>query len=265
MLSFFFRKNLYDGWDNLMLLAVPNLILSALTFGGGALMFAGRDYLALWILTASVLVCAASVAALAWAEVSVKLADGMPASLKDFFTAVPSCLADGLKYAGTLLAASAVTGIGGAYYFRKNATIVGLMAGSAFCWVSLTVFSALLWYPALRALMHNPFRKSVKKCFIIITDNPLKAVAAGLYNLSLALASAAMLGSAPGLTGLTLSRVNFLRLLLKKYDYLEKLDQANEPQNSPARRKIPWNDLLKNEIEMTGVRSFKMFVFPWKE
>ena len=74
-----------------------------------------------------------------------------------------------------------------------------------------------------------------------------------------------MLGSAPGLTGLTLSRVNFLRLLLKKYDYLEKLDQANEPQNSPARRKIPWNDLLKNEIEMTGVRSFKMFVFPWKE
>ncbi len=265
MLSFFFRKNLYDGWDNLMLLAVPNLIMSALTFGGGALMFAGRDYLAVWIATAAVLVCAASVFALAWAEVSVKVAGGMPVSLKDFFTALPSCLFDGLKYAGSLLTTAAVTGVGGAYYFRKNAAIVGLMAGFAFCWIALTIFSALLWYPALRALMHNPFGKSVKKCFIIIVDNPLKALAAGIYNLFLALASVIMLGTAPGLTGLTLSRVNFLRLLLKKYDYLEKLDISNEPPNSPARRKIPWNDLLQNEIEATGIRSFKMFVFPWKE
>ena len=265
MLNFFFRKNFYDGWDNLVSFLVPNFIVDGIVFTVVAIMFAGREHLAVWIVCAALLFCLCSIAVLAWSESAVKIAEGFPASLTDFFSAIPSCIVDGLKYAAALFVLTAATGFGGAYYFRKDATIIGLMAGFAFCWVALSIFSALLWYPALRALMHNPVGKSVRKGFIILTDNVLQSLTVALYNLFLILVSVVMLGVAPGMAGLALSRVNALRLILKKYDYLSGLDKAGIPVNSPERRKIPWNAILKNDIENVPPRPFRAFIFPWKE
>jgi hypothetical protein len=53
-----------------------------------------------------------------------------------------------------------------------------------------------------------------------------------------------------------------LRLRLLKYDWL----MAN-PAGSTAgrRRRIPWHDLLKEDREMTGTRTWRNFIFPWKD
>ena len=48
-------------------------------------------------------------------------------------------------------------------------------------------------------------------------------------------------------------------------DYIEELDKKGEPMNSRARRKIPWKELLKDDIEANPTRGFKAFIFPWKE
>ena len=70
-----------------------------------------------------------------------------------------------------------------------------------------------------------------------------------------------MLGVAPGVAGLTLSRANALRLLLKKYDYIEELQKNGTRASS---YKIPWEEILKDDIESNPVRGFKEFWMPWK-
>ena len=87
----------------------------------------------------------------------------------------------------------------------------------------------------------------------------------GFYNLFLSAISVIMLGIAPGMCGLELARANAFRLIMKKYDYIEELDKKGEPMHSKARRKIPWKELLKDDIEANPTRGFKAFIFPWKE
>jgi len=62
----------------------------------------------------------------------------------------------------------------------------------------------------------------------------------------------------PGPVGILLYLDEALRLRLLKYDYLE----ANPGVN---RRKIPWDALLIEERERTGTRTFRNFIFPWKD
>ena len=113
--------------------------------------------------------------------------------------------------------------------------------------------------------MHNPFKKSIKKCFIILFDNIGSCVVLGIYNFFLLIISIIMVGLAPGLGGIGLSRVNFLRILLKKYDYLEIAEKEAAGKKPVFRNKIPWQELLKEDIEITGSRSIKSFFMPWKE
>ena len=65
--------------------------------------------------------------------------------------------------------------------------------------------------------------------------------------------------------GIELARSNAFRLIMKKYDYIEELDKKGEPLNSKTRRRIPWKELLKDDIEANPTRGFKAFIFPWKE
>lgn len=316
MLRFFFKKNFYDGWDNVLYFFVPNLIFDAvlLVFGTAAF-FVTRmpDSLAavgivVWALCALVVVLSGSIISLAWAETASEIVDYGVIEFKDFFRKIKACVKDGVIYGLVLYFVAIVAVVGTTYYlkpqfsFRAAARLeksaenigaesyaeapvlaegdldaepevgrdvqgsfVGLLAGFVFLWVSISVFMALFWYPALRSLMHNPFGKSVKKCFVILFDNPGKCIVFGLYNIFLLFVSVVMLGLAPGIAGIGLSRENALYLLLKKYDYLSELDEKNEPLSSPKRRRIPWREILSDDIEATGTRTFKGFFMPWKE
>jgi hypothetical protein len=62
----------------------------------------------------------------------------------------------------------------------------------------------------------------------------------------------------PGPAGVILYLDEALRLRLLKYNWLEENPQAN-------RRKIPWDALLIEERERTGTRTFRNFIFPWKD
>ena len=49
MLKLFFRKNFYEGWDNLAFFLVPNLIMDAVVALLVFLGYVGRSSLATWI------------------------------------------------------------------------------------------------------------------------------------------------------------------------------------------------------------------------
>ena len=274
MLGFFFKKNFYDGWDNVLFIFVPNLILDVFFLIGGGLFYLGTKVngtagIIIWGCTVLLVITAGSILSLAWAESAAKIADYESAEIKPFFTSLKTCIKDGILYGIVLFAVLLVSAAGIIFYFRpvSGATLpfIGLMAGSVFFWIMLTIISALFWYPSLRAIMHNPFKKSIKKCFIILFDNIGSCVVIGIYNFFLLIISIVMVGLAPGLGGIGLSRVNFLRILLKKYDYLEIAEKEAAGKKPVFRNKIPWQELLKEDIEITGSRSIKSFFMPWKE
>ena len=274
MLGFFFKKNFYDGWDNVLFIFAPNLILDVFFLIGGGLFYLGTKVngtagIIIWGCTVLLVITAGSILSLAWAESAAKIADYESAEIKPFFTSLKTCIKDGILYGIVLFAVLLVSAAGIIFYFRpvSGATLpfIGLMAGSVFFWIMLTIISALFWYPSLRAIMHNPFKKSIKKCFIILFDNIGSCVVLGIYNFFLLIISIIMVGLAPGLGGIGLSRVNFLRILLKKYDYLEIAEKEAAGKKPVFRNKIPWQELLKEDIEITGSRSIKSFFMPWKE
>ena len=274
MLGFFFKKNFYDGWDNVLFIFVPNLILDVFFLIWGGLFYLGTKVngtagIIIWGCTVLLVITAGSILSLAWAESAAKIADYESAEIKPFFTSLKTCIKDGILYGIVLFAVLIISAAGIIFYFRpvSGATLpfIGLMAGSVFFWIMLTIISALFWYPSLRAIMHNPFKKSIKKCFIILFDNIGSCVVLGIYNIFLLIISIVMVGLAPGLGGIGLSRVNFLRILLKKYDYLEIAEKEAAGKKPVFRNKIPWQELLKEDIEITGSRSIKSFFMPWKE
>ena len=274
MLGFFFKKNFYDGWDNVLFIFVPNLILDVFFLIGGGLFYLGTKVngtagIIIWGCTVLLVITAGSILSLAWAESAAKIADYESAEIKPFFTSLKTCIKDGILYGIVFFAVLIISAAGIIFYFRpvSGATLpfIGLMAGSVFFWIMLTIISALFWYPSLRAIMHNPFKKSIKKCFIILFDNIGSCVVLGIYNFFLLIISIVMVGLAPGLGGIGLSRVNFLRILLKKYDYLEIAEKEAAGKKPVFRNKIPWQELLKEDIEITGSRSIKSFFMPWKE
>ncbi len=275
MLSLFYKKNFYDGWDNVMYFFVPNLIIDALVIlctgiaSLGVTVFKEQSFfLYIWILLGLILICGSCIATLSWAEIAKDIADYGAVNMKDFFTNLKSCVADGIKY-GLSICAVTIACVTGVLYFLKpqdgNISFAGMLSGVCYIWCALVVFMAISWYPSLRAQMHNPFLKSIKKCFIILFDNVIVTTSVSIYTVFLSMISIIMLGLAPGMCGLEMARANAMRMILKKYDYIEELDKKGEPMNSKARRKIPWKDILKEDFEANPTRGFKAFIFPWKE
>lgn len=274
MFNLFFRKNFYDGWDNVIYFFVPNLIIDALVIICTAIASLGvtvfKDagfFLYIWILLSLVLICGSSIVTLAWAEIAKEIADYGAVSMKDFFSYLKKCIFDGIKFGLTFFVITIGAVIGALYFLKPqdgSISFAGMLSGICYIWCAILIFLALSWYPSLRANLHNSYAKSLKKCFIILFDNTLLSLVLVIYNLFLTVISIIMLGIAPGMCGLELARANAMRLVLKKYDYLDDLDKKGEPLNSKARR-IPWKELLKDDYEANPIRSFKAFVFPWKE
>lgn len=273
MLNLFFRKNFYDGWDNVMFFFVPNLILdfaviifTALCIPGVTVFKDAQWYLFVWIALAFILTAVISTVALAWAENSKKIADYETYEVREFFKILPSCISDGIKFGSSIFVILIILALSIKFFFfpdgeNQTVTLAGLTAGAVYCWVSLSAIMILSWYPALRAEQHKSYFVSIKKCAIIFLDNLPVSIIISIYDLFQCLVSIIMLGVAPGVAGLTLSRANALRLLLKKYDYIDELQKNGTRASS---YKIPWEEILKDDLEANPVRGFKEFWMPWK-
>ncbi|AEF84173.1 hypothetical protein TREPR_0985 [Treponema primitia ZAS-2] len=114
----------------------------------------------------------------------------------------------------------------------------------------------------IRSRLDTKLPKVLKKCFIILLDNPLFCLLSGLFALLLLALSILLLLLAPGPAGILLFLDEALRLRLLKYDWLEANPGANQGRRRPQ---VPWEALLIEEREKTGSRSLKNLIFPWKD
>jgi hypothetical protein len=149
----------------------------------------------------------------------------------------------------------------------------GALAAGVLIWSGLAWFLGLQYFLSLRFRLGGSWRKNLRKCFILLFDNPwfslfLQAWSLGTMAISLFLALLA-----PGFAGLALAQNDALKLRLVKYDWLEAqaspeaVGEAAKPGRGLFRmgKAVPWKALLAEESELVGKRTIRGMIFPWKD
>lgn len=269
MFLFFLKKNFCDGWDNMFSLLIVNSIFLLPVAGFAALMMtallSGAEglFFVFFFLWAAVL----SLQCLAFAPSAAKAADFRGWSVKDCMKALPKSLKDGVLFALIITAIVLIMRVCVPFYFSRasssaSAAMLYAIVGVLFLWLCLFAVLSLQWFAAVTALLPGPFSKRIKKCFILFFDNTAFSFLMLLYGLFLFVLSVLFFGLLPAGSGITLAHTNALRLRLYKYDYL---DAHPEYTSRRERKIIPWQSLLAQDKEALGPRTFKSFIFPWKD
>lgn len=255
MTGFFIKKAFFDGWDHLWGLMALNLgalaLLSVFVLAPLALDLPAG---ALWpnlgflILAAYHVVCSA---------VLKDAVEYRNLSLAAFLQALKNRAGLGLSYGLALSIAFFFSRIAVPFYLSRGGFLGWFAAGTLF-WSFLIALLALQWFPAVQALLPGPVAGSIRKCFFLLADNLGFSLFLALYSAAGLVLSVFTAFLLPGLAGMALGSVAALKLLLKKYDWLEENPGAD-------RRTIPWEDILSEEQDLVGTRTLKGMIFPWKE
>lgn len=272
MYGFLIKKSFCDDWDNLLLVVVFNVLfmfvglLLALLASYVAKIFPEGKFVTVQsivlVLLFLLLIIAFCVLSLAFGELSAKIADFEGVHIGDFFKAIPGVLKDATLY-GLLWGAIILLSINCfSFYFTQSKSMFGFFTGCVLFWIDICLLLALQWFVPIRSIMHNNFKKCLKKCLIIFFDNTGFSILVFIHSILLIPFTIALIGFFPSIGGIIINRTNALRIRLYKYDYLE----AHPELTTRADRKnIPWEELIYDDRETLGPRKLRSFLFPWKE
>jgi hypothetical protein len=255
MTGFFIKKAFFDGWDHLWGLVVLNIgALALLALFVVLPLSVGAPGASIWVITGLLLLFAYAVVC---ATALKDVAEYRDLTFTAFRAALRTQGPAGLLY-GALLAALAGLLFVAAPFYLSRGTILGWFAFGTLFWCALIVLVAFQWFPAVRSLLPGSLKTSVRKCFMLMADNLGFSLFLALYTLVGLMISVFTAFLIPGAAGIMLGSVDALKLLIKKYDWLEANPGAN-------RKRVPWNTLLEEERELVGKRTLKGMIFPWKE
>lgn len=257
MVGFFCKKAFFDGWDNLFALALFNIaaivLVSAFILLPAAL---GAGSLAAALFTLAGIFAFSqwqALSAFAMNDVADYKTIGFKTSFAHFAKAWKPGLLMGL--ANSALWFSFTVGI--PFYLMQKG-FIGLFLASLLFWICLSVLLGSPYFLAAEARRGGGFKKNAKVALFLVLDNIGFSLFLFAYNIFAFLVSAFAAFMAPGPAGLGLSSAVALKLLLKKYEWLEAEPGAD-------RKKVPWTAILAEEKELVGVRTLKGMIFPWKE
>ena len=275
MFVFFLKKNFCRIWDNFfhtIFVNFPMMVISILAYFFCSRMAGIQEGTPLGSLTFMISVIIScmiwGILFLAEGENAASISKYDTPKFKTFLTQIPHCIKDGilLGLCQAILILAVLISI--PYYFKvwkpldgSEGSMTGLVMMACVFWVVIIASLALQWILPIRSLMHNKFRKCLKKSFIIFFDNPLFSIGVALVNLlNLALTLVSM-GILDGPATMAITSTNALKLRLYKYDWLE----VNPGLTKSQRKHVPWDDLLVKEKRLLGKRTFRSFIYPWKE
>ncbi|MDR1286400.1 MAG: hypothetical protein LBK08_02215 [Treponema sp.] len=262
MIGFLIKKTFFDLWDNLFRIALVNLgfiaSLALPVFVPGLLI--AVPALSIAVTLVGVLWCCIYLSA---AALSIKaLSDYGSFGFGDFFRNLKAGVPAGVfMWLFAFLVFIMFTVV--MPFYLDLGSLFGLFLAAVIFWTMAAAVLAFQFFFAARSRLEGNLLKSAKKCFLIFFDNPGLAVFSLVHNIVILVVSLLLALLFPGPGGVLLYLDEALRLRLLKYDWLD----AN-PSENPAgarKRKIPWDEILIDERERTGTRSFKSFIFPWKD
>jgi hypothetical protein len=257
MIGFLIKKNFFDMWDNLFRVALLNLgfiaslaipvflpsLLESIPLLGLAVLFMGILWCFVYLSAASL--CLKSVS------------DYGGFGFADFFSNLKIGWPLGITAGVIVFVCYLLITVVMNFYLGMN-SLFGLLLAAVIFWTLVVLILSLQFLFAVRARLDTKISKILKKCFIIFFDNPGFCIFTLIHNIIVLVISVFLAFLFPGPAGILLFLDEGMRLRLLKYDYLEANPEAN-------RKKIPWDALLIDERERTGTRSFKNFIFPWKD
>lgn len=265
MIGFLLKKTLYDFWDNLLKIVVINLGFVALTavpvfLPQLAAKFIESTALEIGINAVGIFLCSIYLAAAAHSIKSIS--DYGSFGFADFFKAFKIAWPAGLVMGAFVFALFLIVSVVIPFYFSMESP-VGMILAMVIFWATVFGLLAFQFFFTVCARLGTNLRKAVKKCMILSLDNSGFSLFLLLHNLAATIIPALFLSPAlpllfPGPAGILLYLDEAVRLRILKYDWLEANPGAN-------RRKIPWDAILIEEREKTGSRTFKNFIFPWKD
>lgn len=262
MYGFYLKKNFCDGWDNIGQIIVVNLVIlayAAVSFFLLAIIAPINS--ALGMLAMVVLCGGGMILVMAYGGHAYSISKFEGLTLKEYFKAIPGCAKDGFLFGALSGALFCACIVGIPSYLSMKSTFGFLLAVMLF-WIGVIAALSLQWFIPLRSIMHNDFRKCLKKCFIIFFDNTFFSIFVGTYTLIMIPLSIFLFLLAPAAAGILLAQTNALRMRLYKYDYLEK---HPELKTCDEQKDIPWDELIADDKETLGPRRFRSFIFPWKD
>jgi len=263
MIGFLFRKTFYDLWDNMLRIVLINLGFIAVVSIPVFIPPLFVDFsLALSIVTSAIGILLCSVY-LSTAALTLKsLSDYGAFGFADFFGNIKKAWPAGLVMGFFVFVLYLIFTIVLPFYISIESPF-GLVLAALVFWVSIFALLSFQYYFTVYARLSPNLKKAFKKCSIISLDNSGFSVFLLLSNIVSLIISVLFAFMFPGPAGILLYLDEALRLRLLKYDYLE----ANPDGDSrhANRRKIPWDALLIEERERVGTRTFRNFIFPWKD
>ena len=258
MIGFLIKKNFFDAWDNFFKIALVNIgflvSFSIPVFVPN--LFASVPFLGTGFLLAGILWC--FVYASAAAKTLKNISDYGSFTFADFFENLKTSWLAGLFFGGMAFALYMLCITAIPFYLSMKSP-AGLLLAALVFWAVVTVILALQFFFAVLSRLETKLLRAVKKCFLLLLFDPMFCVFSLFHNLFvLAICIFPLFLFIPGPMGILLFLDEGLRLRLLKYDWLDINPGAD-------RRKIPWDAILIEEREKTGSRSFKNFIFPWKD
>ena len=275
MFRFLIKKNFCDIWDNLFHTIIINLFLllagSAcvlLIILSGALpgSFAAKG---IYPMCAIVLCCVVmGVLIFAEGDNALKIARFEGPKLANYFRNILPSIKDGAFFGLYTAFVALVAIISLPYYFRvwipedgSQGSLLGLLMMSMVFWFIVITILSLQYFLPIRSIMHNDFKKCLKKCYMIFFDNTFFTIGLGFLNLVNIAVMIFSLGILNGPATISITCTEALRLRLYKYDWLE----VNPELTKEERKEVPWEDLIANDKKLLGPRHWKSFLFPWKD
>lgn len=261
MISLLVRKAFYDSWDNLLQIMALNLLV--LSIGFGFFFLAGRVAVHPALLV-PILAAAFGIEGIVLVGVSsvmARVSDFRLWSARDLLSAVTHTWQRGFLFGLVALGLVALCSLTIPAYFAMG-TAVGTALALVMFWFAVSCVLALQWFMPILCQLDGGFAKSLKKAFIVFLDNPGLSVFLFFCSLLLAAISVVTLGLVPGVSGVILAQNEAFHLLMRKYDWLETQDKGRIAE---LRKAVPWDELLAEERETVGKRSWKSFIFPWKD
>lgn len=260
MIGFLIRKTFYDLWDNLFRIVLINIGFLAVTaipvfLPKLAAKFIESAALDAGLIAVGIIICSIYLSAAAY---SLKLiSDYGTFGFVDFFKGFKDAWPAGLVMGVFVFVLFIVVSVVIPFYMSIESP-VGLFLGMFVFWAVVFALLSFQFYFTVCSRLSTNMIKVFKKCMLISLDNSGLAIFVLLHNFIALLLSVFLAFIFPGPAGALLYLDEALRLRLLKYDWLEANPGAD-------RKKIPWDALLIEEREKTGVRTLKNLIFPWKD
>ncbi|MDR1390589.1 MAG: hypothetical protein LBJ31_11530 [Treponema sp.] len=255
MFGFLLKKTFYDLWDHLFSLLLLNLIFMALFFT--AFFLPALFSSAQWPLFKTALFCACFFAMSLHVSAASGCVNALSSERNFDKTGYVRLVIKAFKPALFLALIAAVPVFIFAVvipFYLGTGSFFGIVTALFCSWMLLFGAAALQFFPVLYWRLEKRPLKAVKKCFLVFFDNVLLSLFLLVFNGVLCI----FIFPCPSIPLLYLDEA--LRLLLLKYDWIE----THPPGNEAARQKVPWDEILAEEKEKTGNRTWRDFIFPWR-